>query len=129
MKVIFDIEKQPGTNLIVYPDDVNKFSNTDARLIPGKIIADYTGDVVLQLYTDDNLPTYTNAEFMQAIDPALIDAINASVDETVILWRNNMQGLDVVDFGNLPKWFLEGVDTMRLIGIITKEDIDAFLWF
>lgn len=54
MKVIFLIQKKEGSNEILYPDDIELFSNTEIK--DDKIIAEYRGKKSLDVYIPNTVP-------------------------------------------------------------------------
>jgi hypothetical protein len=58
MRVIFQYQENES-GFIVYPDDISMFSATDLFTEPGKIIAEYRGDL--------NLTPYIPAEVKPAV--------------------------------------------------------------
>lgn len=49
--VIFDLVRDGA--LLVYPDDEALFSDTDVTSVPGKVIAQYAGELELDVYTPE----------------------------------------------------------------------------
>lgn len=47
-RVTFPLAKQPGTNLIAYPDDISLFVN--AEIVGDSVVADYSGEAELDDY-------------------------------------------------------------------------------
>lgn len=57
-KVIFDFEVAEGTCLVIYPDDISFFANSDLS-VPGKHICDYSGEKDLTDYIPPEDPAET----------------------------------------------------------------------
>jgi len=59
-KVIFPIEKEDGTNLVIYPDDRELFTNTNVK--DNNIVADYSGELELPLCQEPCVNVYYHIE-------------------------------------------------------------------
>lgn len=89
MRVIFPIEKQANNNLIIYPDDLTFFSNTE--IIGNNIIADYSGEKVFDIYTPPGDRHITLTHFYNRFTPEEHGVILESPNGVVRAWIDRLK--------------------------------------
>ncbi len=76
MRVIFNLEKEQGSNTIKYPDNKELFSNSVVSDDGTKIIATYKGSMVLDEYTYPLvIDPITKLEFMELFTDTELESI------------------------------------------------------
>ncbi len=102
-RIVFTMEKQPGTDLIQYPDDIELFANADTSAVPGSIVADYKGALDLPLYVDPGPAPQTilsHHEFRARFTFAEKVAIQASTDPGVQVVQADLNAANEIDLEN-----------------------------
>jgi len=127
-RIYFPLVK--NESLIVYPDDISLFANTD--IIGEFIVADYSGDLEFPEYVPPapvgpaQLSPYA---FKRLIGTELRLAIRAAAgtDPIIFDFLDLLNSADVIDFDDAVGGPKQGMGYLLAIGLISQSEYDRIM--